>query len=91
MRWISVTVVLSVAWAALLGFGCKQPAPPVDRGKCRVMSYEGPDPLVRSCVYEGYIWSCVGERSCTRGNEVDGEAVAPNRVTPIDAPRDDGG
>lgn len=50
--------------------------PPLAQGNCRIEVYadgQG-NPNTRSCVFEGYVWSCHG-RTCTRGAQATGEDV----------------
>lgn len=54
--------------------------PPVAQGRCVVDVYRDAEIQRRTCVHQGYEWSCASDGGyvvCTRGKEASGERVAP--------------
>lgn len=65
------TVLFAGAVSGLLA--CKKPSSPVlQNGKCRVETYDHGEPLVQTCHYQGYVWTCE-QSTCRRGPEATGE------------------
>lgn len=81
----AMSFVISVVFGSSLG--CAKPGcggsslpPPVVQGRCVVDAYRDDEIQRRTCVHQGYEWSCANDGGyvvCTRGKEASGERVAP--------------